>query len=398
MVSSTIRSLALLSSLGLNFAEELYALDATWKPQFPIGAHMFSAVGVANMEGFPWDPPPGSLVFVTQRGNASLPPVLVMNGTDGTLVDSWGEKTVGLDYSTPSEPTWGAHGLAVENCNYPCEASEGWYSFMRVYIDDFTNHTLTMYTGKGKQLLQMGTNGVAGKLAHLQFDHIADSVVQTGYVAPAPAPVPGHPAPLVFGPSYVYSSDGDGGHANRVVKVALNGHRPSVEWSTGHLYHNPHSIAFHQQSHLLVVADRDNNNTRLIRSATGEDLGAWNCGVDYGKRGKPFGVRTLNFVDECSQQYVTLLAVAIMDNPQDGQNQKILLLDASKLNDADGVKSRCNVVQELDIGTAYSGPHLLGVDAHSGDIYSTLVSDSPKSTVLRFKRKGCMQAHEPIQV
>lgn len=370
---------------------ELYSFDDSWKPRFPAGAHSFSAVGVAYMgASFPWDPPKGSLVYVTQRGNASIDPVLVMNATDGALVNSWGKEFVGLDYTkTPSAPTWGAHGLAVENCNYPCESSGGWYAFMRVYVDDFTNHTLTAFTGDGKKVLQLGTNGVAGTgTSPLQFGSVADSAIQTGYVPPSPSPGPS--------PSYIYSSDGDGGTANRVVKVQLDlGHEASVSWATKSIYDNPHSIAFHQKSNLVIIANRGHNETRLLRASDGEDLGAWNCGIDYGKDGKPFGVRTLQ--KYCSGRELNLIIVAIMDNPQDGLNQKIVILDGSDLNEKQGTKSKCSVLQEIKVDTKYSGPHLLGVDDHNGDIYAALVSDQPMGTVLRYNLRGCDNAN-PIQV
>lgn len=358
-------------------------LDNTWQPQFPIGAHTFSAVGIAYMRaGLPSHPPAGSLVFVTQRGNASIPPVLVMNATDGTLLDAWGEADVGLDRITqPSAPTWGAHGLAIEECNYPCESDAGWYAFMRVYIDDFTNHTLTMYTGNGKKLLQLGTNGIAGNsTSPLQFGNVADTAIQTGLVFPSPTPA---------SPSYVYSSDGDGGNANRVTKVALSGNSASLEWATKAVYDNPHSIAFHGRSKLLIVANREHNETRLLRAADGLDLGVWNCGLEYGKYGKPFAVRTLSYYHQECQQHYDLVFVGIMDNPQDGLNQKIAILDGSGLSSTEGTQSKCTVLQELKIESRFSGPHLLGLDAHNGDMYAALVADKPLSTVLRFKMTRC---------
>jgi len=33
----------------------------------------------------------------------------------------------------------------------------------------------------------------------------------------------------------------------------------------------------------------------------------------------------------------------------------------------------------------YSGPHLLGVDETNVDIYAALVTDDPKSTILRYR-------------
>jgi len=380
------------AALSADGRKDLYTLDTSWKPRFPSGAHTFSAVGVAHTLF------PGSsstpIVFVTQRGNASLDPVLVMNATDGALLDSWGKDTVGLDYSkTP--PTWGAHGLATEECRYPCaDAQAVDTDFMRVYVDDFTNHTLTMYTSEGKMLMQLGQNGVAGNgSSPLQFDHIADSDIETGYVAPGG----------ITGPTYVYSSDGDGGHANRVVKVAIKGTSGHVEWASKQIFNNPHSIALHQsewQSQpILIVANRENNETRLLHASTGEDLGAWDCGLDYGKSGKPFGVRFLSYHDAKCNENRDLLLVAIMDNPQDGLNQRIAIVDASRLNPKDGHKSKCTVLQIINIDPKkYSGPHLLGVDHKNGDIYAALVADAPLSTVLRYKSTGCVNSEDTLQV
>lgn len=371
---------------------KLYSLDQTWQPRFPEGAHTFSAVGVAFMaHGFPWDPPSTSFIFVTQRGNASIGPVLVMNGTDGAFVSSWGKETVGLDSTTkPSAPTWGAHGLSVEPCQYPCGDGEGWKSFFRVYVDDFTNHTLTAYTFDGKQLLQIGTNGVAGTgTSPLQFGNVADTAIEGALVAPSPSPPT---------PAYLYSSDGDGGNANRVVKVALAAEKTSLEWATKSIYDNPHSIAFHERTNLLIIANREHNETRLLRASDGKDLGAWNCGLKYGKSGRPFGVRTLSYRHTECQEDLDLVIIAIMDNPQDGLNQKLAILDASDLDSKKGAKSKCTILQQLEVPSKYSGPHLLGVDSHNGDIYAALVADAPLSTVLRFRPHGCTHKAETALV
>ena len=51
-----------------------------------------------------------------------------------------------------------------------------------------------------------------------------------------------------------------------------------------------------------------------------------------------------------------------------------------------GTESPCNVLQTLTINPQeYSGPHLLGVDDLTGDVYAALVADVPESTVLRFR-------------
>ena len=153
------------------------------------------------------------------------------------------------------------------------------------------------------------------------------------------------------------------------------------EWSTGHVFKNPHSITLHAGSQLLVVADREQQALKLIRAKDGKVLdGDFNCGLGFGPGGGvPYGVRALKHGRK------DLLFVASMDNPQDHKNQKISILDVSKLNEAAGAQSACTVIQTLAIDPQeYSGPHLMGVDEMSGDVYAALVSDAPHSTVLRF--------------
>ena len=79
-----------------------YTLDKSWQPHFPEGGHTYSGVGVGH---------PGwggssknsngedeTLIFVTERGNSSVAPVLVFN-EKGENVASWGKNAVGLDGS-----------------------------------------------------------------------------------------------------------------------------------------------------------------------------------------------------------------------------------------------------------------------------------------------------------
>merc|ERR1712080_628069 len=101
-----------------------------------------------------------------------------------------------------------------------------------------------------------GTNGVAGNdTSPLQFGNIADSAIESGSPAPSAPP----------SASQIYSSDGDGGTANRVVKVSLSSEMDTkVEWATEAIYNNPHSIALHARSGQLIVANREQNETRLI--------------------------------------------------------------------------------------------------------------------------------------
>eukprot|EP00037_Helgoeca_nana_P001956 m.30633 g.30633 ORF g.30633 m.30633 type:complete len:278 (-) comp12248_c0_seq2:1525-2358(-) len=243
------------------------------------------------------------------------------------------------------------------------------------WVEDFTGHTVTAFTSEGTPLVQIGQKGVAGNGTDpLQFGNVADAAIQTAATSAEP--------------TIVYATDGDGGYDNRVVKIAVEFSatetpKYSVDWATPHSFNSPHSIALHARTNMLVVADRGNNATKLLDAATGKDLGVWDCGLDFGAKGVPFGVRTLSLNGH------DLVLVASMDNPQDHRNQFIHVLDASKLSAATGSASACSVLQTITIDPAqYSGPHLLGVDPTNGDIYAVLVADVPLSTVLRFAFKG----------
>ena len=338
----------------------IYELDSTWAPAFPDGAHTFSGVGVA----FAPDTK-ASLVFVTQRGNISIDPVLVMNSADGSLVDTWGRNDVAI--SGEPDPSWGAHGIAVEQLTSKGPNVEHY----RIYIEDFFGHTVRMYTGDGRRLATFGTPDVAGNAtAPLQFGSVADAYISSS-------------------PSTVFASDGDGGTANRVVAFHPVD-PPTVLWATPAIYHNPHSITLHAPSGLLVVADREHSELRLLRAEDGRDLGAWDCGLHFGAEGRPFGVRTYFKGGGHSQEPLDLLFIASMDNPQDGRFQRITVVNASGLAAAVAAPYPCRVVQQITIDPdTYSGPHLLGVDAQTADLYVALVSDKPRSTVLRYKCVGC---------
>ena len=152
-------------------------------------------------------------------------------------------------------------------------------------------------------------------------------------------------------------SDGDGGTANRVVamEVDANGTH-SLLWATPQVYNQPHSLAIHRDTQYLVVADRANNATKLLDSATGEDLGVWDCGLHFGEQGVPFGVTVYDNDN--------LIYVSSMDNPQDHKNQRITVLDGQFLSRKAGAKSKCVVLDTILIDpAAYSGqftaPHCI---------------------------------------
>ena len=121
-------------------ARSLYAIDPTWKPAFPEGSDVFSGVAVAEKACVPGST--AGEVYVTQRGNASINPVLVFD-PDGKLLRTWGNDALAFG---------GAHGIAVE-C-LPSGSTTP--ATVRVWVDDFTNHTLTAFDPFGRQLVQAG--------------------------------------------------------------------------------------------------------------------------------------------------------------------------------------------------------------------------------------------------
>jgi hypothetical protein len=329
----------------------VYAPDPTWMPSFPAGTHTFSAVAVHE----------GS-VFVSQRGNLTVDPILMLSSDTGRVLTSWGSNG---DVAARGG-TWGSHGLQVDASG-------------RIWVDDFFAGTLSAFDGDGKRLLVASTLGRTSNgstESPLQFGSVADTVVD--------------------GES-VYSSDGDGGTNNRCVKMRIGSDmRPVLEWTTPPIFDNPHSLALHVRSGVLVVADREHTSTRLLRASDGADLGAWDCGLARG--GKPFGLRFFRQRD--------YLLLSTYDNPATGRHQRISVIDASVLSPewvhaADAAVAAgqlvtpppCRVLQRMPIDPiVHSGPHLLGIDEANGDVYAALVADAPRSTVLRFR---LVQHHTP---
>eukprot|EP00038_Savillea_parva_P003566 m.127483 g.127483 ORF g.127483 m.127483 type:complete len:377 (+) comp11211_c1_seq4:26-1156(+) len=352
-------------------AANLFSFDATWKPQLPVGGHTYSGVGIAN----------NGRAYLTQRGNTSVAPVIVLDTASGQQVGAWGMGNVGIANPGSPNATWGSHGIAVENCDVDCSPSSSSQT-VRVWVEDFTNHVVTAFTAEGQEIVQVGQKGVAGNGTDpLQFGNVADAAIQTGQTA--------------SDPTIIYATDGDGGYDNRVVKFSVSPAATAtssqtkanptikVDWVTPHEFNSPHSIALHERTNLLVVADRGHSAVKILDASTGNDLGTWDCGLNFGPDGVPFGVRTLTHGGH------DMVLVASMDNPQDHKNQYIHVLDASKLSASSGSASPCSVLQTITIDPAeYSGPHLLGVDATTGDLYAVLVADKPLSTVLRYSFAG----------
>lgn len=192
-----------------------YAIDDTWRPHFPSGAHTFSGVAVGAHDR----------VYVTQRGNLSVAPVLVLSGSSGKVIASMGTQHISV-----RSQTWGSHGVQVETRANGKE---------RVWIADLFAHSLFAYTPSGAFLLAVGTGkGNSTNPSSDIFDAVADVACN--------------------GAGELYVSDGDGGSNNRVLQLYVP-HKAlerdvTVGWVTPPLFFNPHSVALHARSGQLLVS------------------------------------------------------------------------------------------------------------------------------------------------
>ena len=164
MISLSVLATAAVASASAA-APSLYTLDNSWEPQFPAGSNQLSGVDVVESGGH-------RLVYVTQRGNASIAPVLTLSAETGAFLGSFGGDIIGKA---------GAHGIKVQHSATPVLGTDK-YPNVRVWIDDFTNHALYAFSGAGQHLLTVGTPGKAGNgTSPMQFDHLADSAVAATY-------------------------------------------------------------------------------------------------------------------------------------------------------------------------------------------------------------------------
>mmetsp|Transcript_8867 Transcript_8867/g.22969 ORF Transcript_8867/g.22969 Transcript_8867/m.22969 type:complete len:376 (+) Transcript_8867:70-1197(+) len=330
-----------------------YVVDPTWNLRLPPCVGLFSAVAVS-----------GDLVFVSQRNASFADPVLMLNRA-GDLLLSFGAEHVGR-----ANGTFGSHGLAVQPADLVSGRREE-----TIWVMDFFNHAVLSFNLTGELLGKAGRNGAASAEPD-GFGNVADAAFRGGSA---------------------FFSDGDGGEDNRIERWAAASGRPEhIEWVSPvappagrkkQSFDNPHSVCWHETSDRLIVADRENSRLVLVDPETGALSGELRCdGLGLGTRDgpKPFGVRTLRTAD------ADLLFVAVADNPQDGKNQFVHVVDVSTLAE-DG---RCKAVLQ-SIAFAPPGekghsrqlgacrtPHLLGVDSNRGDIYLACIAE-PGSNVLR---------------
>jgi hypothetical protein len=209
---------------------------------------------------------------------------------------------------------------------------------------------------------------------------------------------------------YVWVSDGDGGLNNRVLLLNTTSDESLFNdealWVVGTPasdssgpFSSPHSIAFHRPSASLIVANRDKQQLDILDASTGTILGAWTgC---FGGTSRvtsslvsPWGVRVAPVPIDGSHPRL-LAFVAVADSPQDGGNQRIVVLDVESPTaflrpGEESTEGNCVVLSEIPVNsTLCRTPHEIEVSPVSGDIFVACCTVDPgPSNVQRFRLVG----------
>ena len=385
-------------------AELKWNLDSAWPKGMPADAQQISAVAIDST----------GVVHVSVRVGLDEPILMFDSDNGGELLGSWGAEHIFFDNSSNS---WGGHGLAFQ------APSNGMNRAPRLWVADILEHTAKVFddskTGVHSLIATMGTAGEAGSdVDVLQFGSLAD--VTTG-----------KPNGKMDG--QVWVSDGDGGINNRVVRLNATSDATLAvhpDWVVGGTsddtedFDSPHSIAYHEPSASVIVADRNNFRLLVLDAATGTKMAEWtDCLGSPSPTANgtvaPWGVRFWY------SEEATLAVVAVCDSPEDGGNQRIVVLDVSEPDSLlhkglrsnfnpnveeqrqrrqrqnqrkedigsevfDEASMKCGVLAEIPVDPATClTPHELAVDQTSGDIYLACVTMDPgPSNVLRFRFTG----------
>jgi len=343
-MATTTLSLAVVSAM----AYQPYVMDSSWQPEFPAGTGTYSAVDVA-----------GDRVFVGQRSINFSDPVLVFDRA-GRFLHSFGAGEIGQGIHH-DETEYGVHGMNLHVLPASAAGSRGADT---LWVTDFMNHSVVAYSTDGELL------GITGGVASADDDKF-DA-----------------PSDVAFRGQSCYLVDGDGGLNMRVSRWSLSqGLLDSPEWQnpakrpedrSSQEFDHPHSVAWHESSDSIVVADRDHYRIVLMDPQTGAITGNVTCDLDLGpgSLGRPFAVRTWR----SDSEDLLVVAVAGNDGVETG-HQFMYVLDASGLN-----KGACAVLQSWQVDPAQCHtPHLLGLDQQTGDVYLAC-NNAPGSNVLRFVR------------
>jgi hypothetical protein len=224
------------SCAGLAAAQS-YTLQPNFGSGLPSGASQVTAVALIS----PADPTQPAELHVAQRG-ASEPPFIVLDAGSGAFIRSYGK--FGVTLKSP-------HGIAST------------LNRTALWVADIVNGTvLKLDPATGGVLELIGSKGVG-----------------------TDPPQFSSPADLAEGPGgALWVSDGDGGDANRVLRLsaaAPPSTPPAYVLGCGHngsapgCFSSPHSVAFAGALGHVWVADRGNNRLQAFAGDTGKLLGEW---------------------------------------------------------------------------------------------------------------------------
>lgn len=294
-------------------AAPTYVWDTAWAPTFPAGANVTRLTATAFV---------GSRLHVLERGTTTdfTGRVWVVDPSSGNVLGSWGQNVV-----------VSAHGMTSEQGSSPSAS---------VWITDPGDATIKVFEGSGTAFVLKRTYGVANSrgqgLSPLQFDQVADVALPS------------------TNQSVFYVVDGDGGANNRALVVERAS--GTVVWASSDTPGNgpgqfttPHSIAIHEASGLVFIADRSNNRTQVFDAASMTFLGQWTCV----QPGQPWAIR----IDQT--RGVLFLA--------DGTLGRLLVFDLSAAQPK--TVPPCSPIQTLVIPPAAAHLHEMAVNPATGDVF-----------------------------
>ena len=347
------RATALLGAAAAALAAPLYTLDEAYPTGLSsLNASQLTALALVNTSG-------GALeLHVAQRG-AGAPPFFVLDTAGGALLRTYG--AFGRTLKSP-------HGMASSH-------GVGAPGPSALWVTDIVNATvLQLDPASGAVLTQVGSKGLGTDPP--QFSAPADLALA--------------------GDGALWVSDGDGGVANRALKLPRPAAAPSAPaaLAIGHCanpaanasagcFDSPHSVARSARFDHVWVADRGNNRLQVFAGATGAHLATWDAAPCLGVPGaQPWAVR----VDEARGRLVVADG-GPAGNPAGGEPGAVYVLainggagwGAGSVPPCAGA-----LLATLPVPNgATAKPHELAVDAVGGDIYLADIGVPP--AVVRWK-------------
>ena len=329
----------LLSCVAGLAAAQTYTLQPNFGSGLPRAVSQLTAVALISARGAGQP----TELHVAQRGSGA-PPFIVLDAGSGAFLRSYGKFDVTL--KSP-------HGIASS------------FNRSALWVADIVNGTvLRLDPFSGAVLELIGSKGLGTDPP--QFSAPAD-------IAEGPA-------------GALWVSDGDGGDANRVLRLssaAPPSAPPAYALGCGHngtapgCFSSPHSVAFAGALGHVWVADRGNNRLQALAGADGEALAAWDLAACTGVPGaQPWAVR----VDEARGRLVVADG-GPAGNPSGGEPGAVYVL---AINGGAGWGARSvppcagALLATLSVPSqATAKPHELAVDAVSGDIYLADIGEPP---------------------